>query len=85
MEPVRGYSKEKANMNLSLGMELAPRGGVEASLARFEQWGKTPDSPVRAIRHQPARPGEFAPIPVHHPPGSAPQHGNPRIPRPVCP
>jgi DEAD/DEAH box helicase domain-containing protein len=50
-------------MNLSLGLELAPRGGVEASLARFEQWGKTPDSPVRAIRHQPARPGEFAPVP----------------------
>jgi DEAD/DEAH box helicase domain-containing protein len=51
-------------MNLSLGLELAPRaGGVEASIARFEQWMTIPDSPIRAIRHQPARDGEYAEIP----------------------
>ena len=50
-------------MNLSLGLELAPRGGIEASVVRFEQWMAAPDSPVRAIRCLPAREGEFAEIP----------------------
>src|SRR5712692_4224835 len=57
--------KEKAKlMNLTLGFpELARRGGVETSVARFEQWMADPDSPIRAIRHQPAREGEYADIP----------------------
>src|SRR5579872_1255488 len=65
--------EEQANMNLSLGFPsepadierhaLARRGGVEASIARFEQWMSQPDSPVRAIRRQPARPGEYVDIP----------------------
>ena len=42
---------------------LARRGGVEAAVARFEQWMSDPDSPVRAIRRQPARAGEFVDIP----------------------
>ncbi len=51
-------------MNLSLGLELAPRGGgVESSIARFEQWMKAPDSPIRAIRCLPSREGEYAEIP----------------------
>ena len=50
-------------MNLSLGLELAPRGGLDAAIARFEQWMAAPDSPIRAIRHSPARPGEYADIP----------------------
>ncbi len=50
-------------MNLSLGLELAPRGGIEASIARFEQWMLAPESPIRAIRCLPARDGEFADIP----------------------
>jgi len=44
--------------------ELAPRGGLEASVARFEQWMAVPDSPIRAIRHQPAREPVYAAIPA---------------------
>jgi len=56
-------------MNLSLRFSEGPacgvsrRTGVESSVARFEQWMADPDSPIRAIRHQPAREGEFEPIP----------------------
>jgi hypothetical protein len=32
-------------------------------VARFEKWMADPDSPIRAIRHQLAREGEFADIP----------------------
>jgi len=50
--------------NLSLGLtELAPRGGLEVSVARFEEWMALPDSPIRAIRRQPAREAEYAAIP----------------------
>jgi len=50
-------------MNLTLDL-LAPRaGGVETSVARFRERMADPDSPIRAIRHQPARDGEFADIP----------------------
>jgi len=51
-------------MSLAFGFaEVARRGGVETSVARFEQWAAVPDSPIRAIRHQPAREGQFDPIP----------------------
>ena len=50
-------------MNLTLDLELAPRGGVESSIARFEQWMTVPDSPIRAIRCLPAREGEYDEIP----------------------
>jgi DEAD/DEAH box helicase domain-containing protein len=51
-------------MNLTLGLsEVTTHGGVETAVARFEQWMAVPDSPVRAIRHQPARPGQFAELP----------------------
>ena len=51
-------------MNLTLGLtEVTTRGGVETALARFEEWMAVPDSPIRAIRHQAARAGEFAEIP----------------------
>src|ERR1019366_5605588 len=42
---------------------LARNGGVEAIVARFEQWMAATDSPIRAIREQPARDGEFRDIP----------------------
>jgi DEAD/DEAH box helicase domain-containing protein len=69
--------EEQAKMNLTLGFpndhpleqhSLARRGGIEAAVARFEQWMADPDSPVRAIRRQPARAGEYLDIPeaVHH-------------------
>src|SRR5208337_105950 len=58
-------------MNLTLGLTessdpfgVARRsGGIESSVAKFQQWMAAPDSPIRAIRHQPAREGEFADIP----------------------
>src|SRR5437899_3953191 len=57
-------------MNLSLGFPepaqermLAKRTGLAGAIARFEEWAANPDSPVRAIRHQPARSGEFVDFP----------------------
>jgi DEAD/DEAH box helicase domain-containing protein len=50
-------------MNLTLGLGVAPQTGVQTSIARFEKWAADPDSPIRAIRHQPAREGKFADIP----------------------
>jgi len=57
-------------MNLTLPLSDFPavfgtgqRGGVETSVARFQQWMADPDSPIRAIRHQAAREGEYAEIP----------------------
>src|ERR1700728_4299265 len=59
-------------MNLALGLSesadpfvIARRnGGIETSVARFQQWMAIPDSPIRAIRHQPAREGGDAAIPA---------------------
>ncbi len=58
--------KEKANMSkLSLGVESpAPTGGAMAgSVAHFRELMLHPDSPIREIRHQPARPAEYAGLP----------------------
>ena len=43
---------------------LARPAGAGAALLRFQEWMARPDSPVRAIRHQPAKAGEFAEIPA---------------------
>ena len=32
-------------------------------MVRFERWMDAPDSPVRAVKHQPAREGEYEEIP----------------------
>src|SRR5689334_5827421 len=57
-------------MNLSLGLPepaqkrmLARQTGLAGAIERFEQLMADPDSPVRAIRRQAARPGEFAEFP----------------------
>lgn len=57
-------------MNLSLGFVepgaepgLTRRSGLEAAVTRFEQWMADPDSPIRAVRREPPRAGEFAPAP----------------------
>src|SRR5438309_1099840 len=57
-------------MNLTLGLSDPSRAfgitrhdGIETSVARFEKWMADPDSPVRAIRHQAARAGDYAEIP----------------------
>ena len=57
-------------MNLSLSFPesareriLTRQSGLSGAIERFEQWMTDPDSPVRAVRRQPARPGEFAEFP----------------------
>jgi DEAD/DEAH box helicase domain-containing protein len=56
-------------VNLSLKLTDGPAFGVarrtniESSVARFQQLMADPDSPIRAIRHQPAREGEYDEIP----------------------
>ncbi len=61
-------------MNLSLGLRaglpepaqerlLARQSGLSGAIERFEQWMADPESPVRAVRRQAARPGEFADFP----------------------
>src|SRR5713226_9832305 len=63
------WRRKGEQMNLSLGLAdgltgLRQRGGgVESSIARFQQWMTVPDSPIRAIRRQAAREGEYADIP----------------------
>jgi DEAD/DEAH box helicase domain-containing protein len=42
---------------------VARRAGLEAAMARFEQWMAESDSPVRSVRRLAAKPGKFAPIP----------------------
>jgi DEAD/DEAH box helicase domain-containing protein len=42
---------------------LARQSGLAGAIARFEEWMARPGSPVRAIRKQEARAGEFAPFP----------------------
>jgi DEAD/DEAH box helicase domain-containing protein len=58
-------------MNLSLGFPeaaqeriLARQSGLSGAIERFEQWMADPESPVRAVRRQAARPGEFAEFPA---------------------
>jgi DEAD/DEAH box helicase domain-containing protein len=55
------------NLSLELSESLAGLrqrgGGVETSIARFQQWMADPDSPIRAIRRQAAREGDYAEIP----------------------
>ena len=43
---------------------LARRTGLAGAIARFQEWMADPDSPVRAIRHQPARPGVYTDFPA---------------------
>lgn len=56
-------------MNLSLGfpesqqLSLRRSAAVDAVVTRFETWQRAPGSPVRAIRKEPAREGDFRAIP----------------------
>src|SRR5215472_18250754 len=42
---------------------LARTTGLAGAIERFEQWMASPDSPVRAIRHQAAKEGTYAEFP----------------------
>ncbi len=48
-------------MNLALDLQPVARSPV----ARFEEAMQQHDSPVRAVRHQPAKPARFVPFPPH--------------------
>jgi len=57
-------------LNLSLGFPepaqqrmVARQTGLSGAIEHFEKWMADPDSPVRAIKRQAARPGEFADFP----------------------
>jgi DEAD/DEAH box helicase domain-containing protein len=67
-------SKEKANTpvqaSLALGLPgfaaqqaLIHEASIEAAVALFRQRMEDPTSPIRAVRHYPARPAETAPLP----------------------
>lgn len=45
----------------SLG--LTRRADLAMTIARLRAWMEEPNSPIRAIRHQPAKPGQFVPMP----------------------
>ncbi len=47
-------------MNYSLSF---PQPQLELTVERFREWMANPDSPVRAIRHEPAKEGKFAGMP----------------------
>jgi DEAD/DEAH box helicase domain-containing protein len=47
---------------LALDFPARPH-GLEGAIARFEEWMANPESPVRAIRRQAAREGEFVDLP----------------------
>jgi DEAD/DEAH box helicase domain-containing protein len=57
-------------MNLSLGFPELPseisrrRDGLALAVSRFREWMADPSSPIRAIRHQPARGGDYREIPA---------------------
>jgi DEAD/DEAH box helicase domain-containing protein len=58
-------------MNLPLGLPAFPQDltvsrppGLEAVVTRLEALHREPDSPVRAVHHQPAVPGEFDDLPA---------------------
>src|SRR6185369_536650 len=59
---------ENGGMNLRLGfpeeMTLTRQPNLEAALAHFRALMQKDNSPIRAIRHQPARAAEYAEIPA---------------------
>lgn len=63
-------------MNLSLDfpdprrvdkLGLSRRADLDAAIAQLSAWMKEPNSPIRAIRHEPARPGQLEDIPEEVP------------------
>ena len=57
----------KNNLALDFGVDdqfaLQPQSAIPALVVRFEKSMQEDGSPVRAIRHQPAKPARFAPFP----------------------
>src|SRR6185312_8238353 len=46
----------------------APKGEIDSVLSQFERLALKPESPIRAIRRTPAKPGEYSPFPENiHP------------------
>src|SRR5438552_3101047 len=68
--------EDMANDNLTLAFPeparermAARQTGLFGAIERFQEWMARPDSPVRAIRRQEARPGEFVDLPATLAPG----------------
>ena len=57
-----GYSDPSPEQS-DPGLTLRRAAGLEGAVNRFREWMEKPDSPVRSIQHQPAREGQFSPIP----------------------
>ncbi len=57
-----GFPEPGAEQN-DPGLTLRRPAGLEGAVNRFREWMAKPDSPVRSIQHQPAREGDFSPIP----------------------
>ncbi|MBN9658149.1 MAG: DEAD/DEAH box helicase [Acidobacteria bacterium] len=55
-DPNREGSQEDA-------LGLTRRADLAMTIARLRAWMEEPNSPIRAIRHQPAKPGQFVPMP----------------------
>jgi DEAD/DEAH box helicase domain-containing protein len=49
--------------SLDSTLSLSPRRDVENAVARFRELMRNPNSPIREIRHQPARQAEYAALP----------------------
>src|SRR3954447_18332949 len=49
--------------SLSTAAGLQPTAAIESVAAVFREMLQTDGSPVRAVRHQPARPAQFGPLP----------------------
>lgn len=50
-------------MNPDPALALRRPSGLDGAVNRFREWMAKPDSPVRSIQHQPAREGDFSPLP----------------------
>ena len=51
------------NLSLGFGPSLLRTRDVEAAVSRFRELSRDPDSPIRAIHHEPARMAEYVPVP----------------------
>lgn len=59
------FPEPRKNDDEALG--LTRRADLEAAIARLNSWMAEPNSPIRAVHHQPARPGEYEEIPPEIP------------------
>src|SRR5512138_3874588 len=59
--PDSDANKQPGEKDNKLG--VARRNDLEAAVASLRSWMQEPNSPIRAIRHQPAKPAEYSDYP----------------------